>query len=411
MLCTLLVVGFHIRYTSPPEFVLYPTIMHGTPLSFNFGVIFPFVFTMPASPQVLKCSENPGFFPSLWTYLVAFLSFLSMTVSPSKRVAVLILSLNTLYRISVGTCAWYIIARDLPINVANPTSTRLFLWGVAAPVYSIFKFNCHSFEFALVSSAIFSPALSHRRFSTGTPACFHLWNFSHVGFTIPFLVSKKSVYFIPVLSSTINLQFGLVTLIFRSFGALIVEISKYTRSCILVAFSCVLDFLTLFCCAFATPHATQGFSFPLHKFIPISFAVARVASSPMCPVIWCASPTEIFAGFLLLFADTKAFSPFGPLLLKYPQYNRPFSEFKIISNFTCLLPFVKINASLFPCMIQPALVLFVTLKRLYFAVGTTFTSWRTRSSSSIPSELTLVTGRLPIIVEAMLLPLASTSWS
>ena len=85
-------------------------------------------------------------------------------------------------------------------------------------------------------SFTFYPPLSHRMNFTGWPFCLQFSNISHVGSTMPFLVSCIDYIFMPLyLSAMMNQSILLIVTFFSPLGSLIMETSIKIRSLLFVA--------------------------------------------------------------------------------------------------------------------------------------------------------------------------------
>ena len=151
---------------------------------------------------------------------------MSITVNPSSMVAVLYASLYTLYLMFVVTLVLCIKAIPLGTIMVNTKSSRWFLYGVPAPVYSKLMSVLQSFPFSTWSHLKFPQAFLHLGDITWCPPCIQLLNSTQVISTIPYFPWYKYYNSRPVLSSTIILQWGLVTYTLVSLGLLIMDISK-----------------------------------------------------------------------------------------------------------------------------------------------------------------------------------------
>ena len=181
----------------------------------------------------------------------ATLPSISITVNPSIMVAVLHAYLYNLYLIFFGLLARRIKALTIFSIMMKPNSSRWFLCGVPAPVYSKLMSIFQSFPFATYSNLKLYPALSHLTYLNCRPLCLHFLNFTQVGSIIPLFAWNKSDHFKPILSSIITPQWGLVTKTLIFLGLLKADISKKILTQLFLASTWSLDlitFLLLFDC-------------------------------------------------------------------------------------------------------------------------------------------------------------------
>ena len=163
--------------------------MQVTPRSPIFSVLLVRSFTTPALRHMHNSDANIRALPIQWLYFVDVLPSRVTTFNPSSNIAVCKAYLHTSYLILNKTFAFLVISCSLISIVENPTSSRWYLCGVAFPVYLNYGFDFRVPLFAIFSSLVFSPALSHLTHFNRWPFCFHFSNCSHVGSIIPFLVA------------------------------------------------------------------------------------------------------------------------------------------------------------------------------------------------------------------------------
>ena len=167
----------------------------------------------------------------------------------------------------------------------------------------------------------------------------------------------------PVASSTVMWQTGLLTLVPIFFGVLMVAILWYHLSFGSVARFPLLSWSTCSCCAFATVQLLQGLSAPRVIFHSNYSAVCRVAFLLQCPSNWCVFSILIWVPFPM---DPLAISSLvtSPVVLKHAQYSAPFLVGMMMPNTMVIDPFAIVIALASPLIFHPFWNILVKLHKL-----------------------------------------------
>ena len=175
VLWVIFVSGFHILYTLFLEFLLYPANMQVTPQSPIFGMLLILYLMTPSLPHVHSFDANFETISIQCLYHFSVSPSCVTATNISINAAVFNAYFHTLYFILNDTFAFLIIDCSLPPIVDNITSARWYIYGVDFSMYSNSRFSFQALLFAVFSSLVFSPALSHLTKLTGWPFYFHFW--------------------------------------------------------------------------------------------------------------------------------------------------------------------------------------------------------------------------------------------
>ena len=167
----------------------------------------------------------------------------------------------------------------------------------------------------------------------------------------------------PVASSTVMCQTGLLTLMPLFFGVFMVTISWYHLSFGFSARFPLLSLCRFLCCAFATAQFLQGLSAPRVIFHSNYFAVCQVAFSLQCPSNWCAFSILIWVPFPMAPLTISSLLT-STVLLKHAQYSAPFLVGMMMPNIIIIDPFVIVIALAPPLIFHPFCFILVKLHKL-----------------------------------------------